>query len=115
VAFGFKRRSRIAWFVRLRRRRDSMSRLNVFSGYETFFCPTSNQHGIELFFLATITVGKLRPQPIHDGSEPLEFSFMNVEQLERIRFYPSSFVEKLKTLRDDRSWSETNAYVRNVP
>jgi ADP-ribose pyrophosphatase YjhB (NUDIX family) len=74
-----------------------------------------NQHGIELFFLATITGGELRPQPIHDGGQPVEISFMNVEHLERIRFYPSSFSAKLKKLRDDRHWSETNAYVRNAP
>jgi ADP-ribose pyrophosphatase YjhB (NUDIX family) len=71
-------------------------------------------HGIEIFFLATIIRGKLRAQPVHDV-EWLEFSFMNVEKLERIRFYPTSFIAKLKTLRDDRNWSETNPYMRSAP
>ena len=71
-----------------------------------------NLHGIELFFLATITGGKFKP--VHD-SEPLESSFMKVEQFERIRFYPISFVAKLKKLRDDRDWSETNPYMKSAP
>ncbi|MCW3977387.1 MAG: NUDIX domain-containing protein [Candidatus Bathyarchaeota archaeon] len=74
-----------------------------------------NQHGIEMFFLATITGGKLRAHPIHDGGEPLEFSFIDVEKLERIRFYPTSFVAKLKKLRDDRNWSEKNPYTKSAP
>jgi 8-oxo-dGTP diphosphatase len=74
-----------------------------------------NQHGIEIFFLATITGGKLRAQIVHDGGEPLEFSFMSVETLERFRFYPTSFIAKLKKLRDNRDWSETNAYVGSAP
>ncbi len=72
-------------------------------------------HGIEIFFLATITGGELRKQLVHDGGEPLEFSFMNVEKLERIRFYPTSFIAKLKRLRDDRSWSETDPYMKSAP
>ncbi|MGD8506038.1 MAG: NUDIX domain-containing protein [Candidatus Bathyarchaeota archaeon] len=75
----------------------------------------SDLHGIEVFFLATITGGNLCGQPIHDGGEPLEFSFINVEKLERIRFYPTSFIGKPKKLRDDRNWSETNTYVRSAP
>jgi len=73
-----------------------------------------NLHGIEIFFLATITGGKLRAQPVHD-TEPLVFSFMNVEKLERIRFYPTSFIAKLKKLRDNRDWSERNLYKRSAP
>jgi ADP-ribose pyrophosphatase YjhB (NUDIX family) len=71
-----------------------------------------NLHGIELFFLASITGGKFKP--VHD-SEPLESSFMEVEQLERIRFYPTSFVVKLKKIRDNRKWSETNPYMKSAP
>jgi len=71
-----------------------------------------NLHGIEIFFLATITGGKFKP--VHD-TEPLEFSFMNVEKLERIRFYPTSFIAKLKKLRDNRDWSERNLYMRSAP
>ena len=73
-----------------------------------------DMHGIEIFFLATVTGGKLRTQPIHDV-EWLEFSFMDVEELEHIRFYPTSFIVKLKKLRDDRDWSETNPYMKSAP
>lgn len=69
-------------------------------------------HGIEIFFLATITGGKFRP--VHDTGLA-EFSFMKVEELERIRFYPTSFIAKLKKLRDNRDWSETNVYMRSAP
>lgn len=69
-------------------------------------------HGIEIFFLATITGGKFKPT--HDTA-PLEFAFMKVEKLEHIRFYPKSFVAKLKKLRDNRDWSETNLYMRSAP
>jgi hypothetical protein len=51
------------------------------------------------------TGGKLRP--VHD-TEPLEFAFMKVEELERIRFYPTSFIAKLKKLRDNGDcWKQT--------
>jgi ADP-ribose pyrophosphatase YjhB (NUDIX family) len=70
-------------------------------------------HGIELFFLATITGGKF--QPVHDSASHAENSFMDPEKLERIRFYPTSFIAKLKTLRDHRDWSETNPYMRSAP
>jgi len=73
-----------------------------------------NLHGIEIFFLATIIGGKLRAQRVHDV-EWLEFSFMNVEKLERIRFYPTSFIAKLKILRENRNWSDTNPYMRSAP
>jgi len=71
-------------------------------------------HGIEIFFLATIIRGELRAQPVHDV-EWLEFSFMNVEKLEDICFYPTSFIAKLKKLRDNRDWSESNSYMRSAP
>ena len=71
-----------------------------------------NMHGIEIFFLATSTGGRFKP--VHD-TEPLEFSFMNVEKLEHIRFYPKSFITRLKKLRDNREWSETNPYMRSAP
>jgi ADP-ribose pyrophosphatase YjhB (NUDIX family) len=71
-----------------------------------------SDHGIEIFFLATITGGKFKP--VHD-TEPHEFSFMNVEKLDRIRFYPKSFIAKLKKLRDNRNWSETNPYMKSAP
>jgi len=71
-------------------------------------------HGIEIFFLATIVGGKLRTKLVHDV-EWLEFSFMDVEKLERIRFYPTSFIAKLKKLRDNRDWSERNLYMRSAP
>ena len=69
-------------------------------------------HGMELFFLATIIGGQFKPE--HD-TEPIEHSFMEVEMLENIRFYPESFIEKLKIIRDDRNWSETNPYMRSAP
>ena len=50
---------------------------------------------------------------MHD-TEPLAFSFMTVEQLETIRFYPKSFIAKLKKLRDNRDWSETNPYMKSA-
>ena len=68
-------------------------------------------HGIEIFFLAAITGGKFKPA--HD-TEPLEFSFMKVEKLEHIRFYPASFIARLKKLRDNRDWSERNVYMRSA-
>ena len=71
-----------------------------------------NLHGIEIFFLATITGGEFKP--VHDTA-PLEFSFMTVEKLESIRFYPKSFIAKLKKLRDNRKWSETNPYMKSAP
>ncbi|MFQ6065410.1 MAG: NUDIX domain-containing protein [Candidatus Bathyarchaeia archaeon] len=71
-----------------------------------------NLHGIELFFLATITGGEFKP--VHD-TEPHEFSFINLEKLERIRFYPTSFIPKLKKLRDNRDWSERNPYMKSAP
>ena len=71
-------------------------------------------HGIEIFFLATIIEGELRAQPVYDV-EWLEFSFMNVEKLEGIRFYLTSFIAKLKKLRDNRDWSERNPYMRSAP
>lgn len=70
-------------------------------------------HGIELFFLATITGGRF--QPVHDSGSHAENSFMSLEQLERIRFYPTSFIAKLKKLRDNRNWSEANLYMRSAP
>ena len=69
-------------------------------------------HGIEIFFLATIKGGKFKP--VHDA-EPLEFSFMNVDKLASIPFYPTSFIAKLKKLRDDKDWSETNPYMKSAP
>ncbi len=71
-------------------------------------------HGIELFFLATIIGGKLRTKPVYD-IEWLEFSFMAVEELEHLRFYPTSFIVKLLKLRDNRDWSEANVYMRTAP
>ena len=71
-------------------------------------------HGIEIFFLATIAGGKLRAEPVHDV-EWLEFSFMDVEKLESIRFYPKSFIAKLKKLRDNRDWAERNLYMKSAP
>jgi ADP-ribose pyrophosphatase YjhB (NUDIX family) len=62
-------------------------------------------HGIELFFLATIIGGQFKPE---HHTEPIEHLFMEVEMLENINFYPESFIEKLKIIRDDRNWSETN-------
>lgn len=73
-----------------------------------------DEHGIEIFFLATIVGGKTRTEPLYDV-EWLEFSFIDVEKLERIRFYPTSFIVKLKKLRDDRDWSETNLYMKSAP
>jgi ADP-ribose pyrophosphatase YjhB (NUDIX family) len=70
-------------------------------------------HGIEIFFLATITGGKF--QPVHDSYSHAKNSFMSVEELERIRFYPTSFISKLKKLRDNRDWSETNVYMKSAP
>jgi len=72
-----------------------------------------NQHGIEIFFLATIIGGKF--QPVHDSASHAENSFMSVEKLERIRFYPTSFIAKLKKLRDNRDWSEANPYMESAP
>ena len=69
-------------------------------------------HGIEIFFLATITGGEFKP--VH-ATDPLESSFMTVEKLESVRFYPTSFIAKLKRLRDDRGWSERNLYVKSAP
>lgn len=69
-------------------------------------------HGIEIFFLATITGGEFKPK--HDTA-PLEFGFMKVEELDNICFYPTSFIAKLKKLRDNRDWSETNVYMRTAP
>jgi hypothetical protein len=71
-------------------------------------------HGIEIFFLASVTGGKLCTHPIHDV-EWLKFSFMKVEEFEHIRFYPKSFIVKLKKLRDDRGWSEINPYIKSAP
>ena len=68
-------------------------------------------HGIEMFFLATITGGKVKPE----RPDTKEFSFMKVEELEGIRFYPTSFIAKLKKLRDDRDWSEINPYMKSAP
>jgi ADP-ribose pyrophosphatase YjhB (NUDIX family) len=73
-----------------------------------------DEHGIEIFFLATITAGEVRAQPLYDV-EWLEFSFMKVEELENIRFYPTSFIAKLKKLRDNRDWAETNPYMKSAP
>jgi len=70
-----------------------------------------NLHGIEIFFLATITGGEFKP--VHD-TEPLEFAFMTLEQLESITFYPKSFIRKLKLLRENRQWSEQDPYVRSA-
>lgn len=71
-------------------------------------------HGIEIFFLATIIGGELRAQPVHDV-EWLEFSFVNLEKLEGICFYPTSFIAKLKKLKDNRDWLERNPYMRSAP
>ena len=71
-------------------------------------------HGIEIYFLATITGGKFTIQNLHD-TEPIESSFMKIEELNRIRFYPTSFIPKLKKLRDNRDWSEANVYMRAAP
>ena len=69
-------------------------------------------HGIELFFLATITGGKFKP--VHDTGLAA-YSFMDVEKLESIRFYPKSFIAKLKKLRDNRDWMERNPYMKSAP
>ena len=71
-------------------------------------------HGIEMFFLVTITGGKFTTENLHD-TEPIESSFMKIEELERILFYPTSFIPKLKKLRDNRDWSEANVYIRSAP
>ncbi len=73
-----------------------------------------DEHGIEMFFLATIVGGRMRTEPLYDV-EWLEFSFIKVEELERIRFYPTSFIAKLQKLRDDRDWSERNLYMKSAP
>jgi ADP-ribose pyrophosphatase YjhB (NUDIX family) len=70
-------------------------------------------HGIEMFFLATIIGGEF--QEVHDSISHAENSFMSVEKLERTRFYPTSFIPKLKKLRDNRDWSEKNVYMRSAP
>jgi len=70
-----------------------------------------NLHGIEIFFLATTTGGEFKP--VHD-TEPLEFAIKTLEQLESITFYPKTFIPKLKLLRDNRTWSEKNPYVRSA-
>jgi ADP-ribose pyrophosphatase YjhB (NUDIX family) len=69
-------------------------------------------HGIEIFFLATIVGGKFKPK---HNTEPHEYSFIDVEKLESIRFYPKSFIVKLKKIKNDRNWSETNPYMRTAP
>lgn len=68
-------------------------------------------HSIEIFFLATIIGGEFKP--VHD-TEPLEFSFMILEKLESITFYPRSLIPKLKILRDNRNWSEKKPYIRSA-
>ncbi len=68
-------------------------------------------HGIEIFFLVTITGGEFKP--VSDLNQ--ENSFMTIEELERFRFYPMSFVAKLKKLRDNRDWSERNVYMKSAP
>ena len=69
-------------------------------------------HGIEIFFLATITGGRFTP--VHK-TEQLESAFIRIEKLEHIRFYPTSFVTNLMKLRDNRNWSERNPYKRSAP
>ena len=69
-------------------------------------------HGIEIFFLAAIAGGKF--QLVHYTDIHAENSFMSLEKLERVRFYPTSFITKLKKLRDDRNWSESNPYMKSA-
>jgi ADP-ribose pyrophosphatase YjhB (NUDIX family) len=68
-------------------------------------------HAIEVFFLASIVGGEFKP--IHD-TEPIEFAFLAHKELENIVFYPKSLVQKLKLLRDDRSWSDKNPYLKSA-
>lgn len=64
-------------------------------------------HSIEVFFLATIVGGKFMPT---HHTEAVEYSFVAIEELEEIAFYPKSLIAKLKHLRDNRDWVEENPY-----
>ncbi len=75
------------------------------------FWEESSYHSIEFFFLATIVGGEFTPTPEAEGMELL---FMAPEELDKVVFYPKAFIPKLKLLKDDRSWSEENPYIRTA-
>ena len=75
------------------------------------FLDESNNHSIELFFLAIVIGGKFTPTP---EAENMELLFVALEELEKLVFYPKAFIPKLKLLRDNRNWVEKNPYVRSA-
>lgn len=69
-------------------------------------------HSIEFFFLAVIDGGEFRPDL---GLETeLEFSFMSLEELKTVVFYPKEIIPKLRILKTDREWREDNLYVGSI-
>ena len=68
-------------------------------------------HTIEFFFLAT-PVGKVKHA--FDSASKSEFKLMALEKLEHLTFYPNELILKLKTLREDRDWTEESPYLRSV-
>jgi ADP-ribose pyrophosphatase YjhB (NUDIX family) len=75
------------------------------------FLESYSGHSIEIFFLATNNGGEFRP--VHD-TEPLEFSFMPPEELDKLIFYPKSLVKRLEILGHDRDWREEDLYLRSI-
>lgn len=68
-------------------------------------------HTIEFFFLAA-PAGKVKPA--FDSASKSEFKFMTLEKLDHLTFYPNELISKLKTLRENRDWSEKSPYLRSV-
>lgn len=77
------------------------------------FLDQSPNHSIELFFLATIESDSLH-STLESKAENCKLKFIKLEKLEKVVFYPRQFIGKLKTLRENRDWSEDNPYVGSV-
>lgn len=75
------------------------------------FLDESSYHSIELFFLATVVKGKFTPSP---EAQNIELLFIRLEELEKVVFYPKKFIPKLKSIRNNRKWTEENPYVKSV-
>jgi 8-oxo-dGTP diphosphatase len=68
-------------------------------------------HSLELFFLAAITGGVFAPSPEGDR---VDLAFMTLDELETQVFYPQALLPKLRWLRENRDWTESNPYLRSV-
>ena len=74
------------------------------------FLSDENDYSIEVFFLAEIVGGDFGGK----GPEGFEFSFVTMEDLGELVFYPKALVQSLMALRDNRGSRELDVYVGSI-